>query len=94
MLDAGITPTVHEHGSPGCSGDLAPLSSIAPALMGEGAVRDAAGVLQPAVEALADAGLGPVQPAEEEGLALVNGTDGMPGMLVLVSDGHVGQHGR
>ena len=26
MLDAGITPVVHEYGSLGCSGDLAPLS--------------------------------------------------------------------
>ncbi|MCZ2839369.1 histidine ammonia-lyase [Modestobacter sp. VKM Ac-2985] len=83
MLDAGITPTVHEYGSLGCSGDLAPLSSIALALMGEGTVRDAAGVLRPAAEALVDAGLSPVQLAEKEGLALVNGTDGMLGMLVL-----------
>ncbi|MCZ2826385.1 MULTISPECIES: histidine ammonia-lyase [unclassified Modestobacter] len=83
MLDAGITPTVHEYGSLGCSGDLAPLSSIALALMGEGTVRDAAGELRPAAEALADAGLTPVQLAEKEGLALVNGTDGMLGMLVL-----------
>ncbi len=36
MLDAGITPVVHEYGSLGCSGDLAPLSSVALALMGEG----------------------------------------------------------
>ena len=83
MLDAGITPTVHEYGSLGCSGDLAPLSSIALALTGEGTVRDAAGVLRPAADALADAGLAPVQLAEKEGLALVNGTDGMLGMLVL-----------
>ncbi|MCZ2805377.1 histidine ammonia-lyase [Modestobacter sp. VKM Ac-2983] len=83
MLDAGITPTVHEYGSLGCSGDLAPLSSIALALMGEGTVRDVAGVLRPAAEALADVGLAPVQLAEKEGLALVNGTDGMLGMLVL-----------
>ena len=42
MLDAGITPVVHEFGSLGCSGDLAPLSHCALALMGEGEVRDAA----------------------------------------------------
>ena len=52
MLDAGITPVVHEYGSLGCSGDLAPLSSVALALMGEGEVRDADGVLRPAAEAL------------------------------------------
>jgi len=83
MLDAGITPVVHEYGSLGCSGDLAPLSSIALALMGEGQVRTAAGELRDASEALRDAGIEPVQLAEKEGLALVNGTDGMLGMLVL-----------
>ena len=83
LLDAGITPTVHEYGSLGCSGDLAPLSAAALAVMGEGTVRDASGVLKPATEALADAGLAPVQLAEKEGLALVNGTDGMLGMLLL-----------
>ena len=83
LLDAGLTPVVREHGSLGCSGDLAPLAHVALALMGEGDVRDATGRLLPAADALAAAGLAPVQPAEKEGLALVNGTDGMLGMLVL-----------
>ena len=83
MLDAGITPVVHEYGSLGCSGDLAPLSHCALALMGEGPVRDASGTLVPAAEALAAAGLAPVELEEKEGLALVNGTDGMLGMLCL-----------
>ena len=56
MLSAGITPVVHEYGSLGCSGDLAPLAHCALALMGEGEVRDADGVLRPAAEALAAAG--------------------------------------
>src|SRR6266516_950106 len=43
LLDAGITPVVHEYGSLGCSGDLAPLAHVALALMGEGPVRDAGG---------------------------------------------------
>src|SRR5690606_10500930 len=43
MLNAGITPIVHEHGSLGCSGDLAPLSHVALALTGEGEVCDADG---------------------------------------------------
>ena len=43
MLDAGITPVVHEYGSLGCSGDLAPLAAVALALTGEGEVHDAAG---------------------------------------------------
>jgi histidine ammonia-lyase len=83
ILDAELTPVVHEYGSLGCSGDLAPLSSIALALMGEGYVRDGAGELRPAGEALRACGIEPVQLAEKEGLALVNGTDGMLGMLVL-----------
>jgi histidine ammonia-lyase len=83
MLDAGITPLVHEYGSLGCSGDLAPLSSIALALMGEGQVRDAEGELRAAADALRAHGIEPVELAEKEGLALVNGTDGMLGMLVL-----------
>jgi len=83
LLSAGITPVVREHGSLGCSGDLAPLAHCALALMGEGEVRDAAGVLRPAAEALAEAGLSPVELQEKEGLALINGTDGMLGMLVL-----------
>ncbi|MBO9522020.1 MAG: histidine ammonia-lyase [Nocardioidaceae bacterium] len=83
LLSAGITPVVHEYGSLGCSGDLAPLSHCALALMGEGSVRDAEGTLMPAAEALAAAGLKPVELAAKEGLALINGTDGMLGMLVL-----------
>ena len=83
MLDAGITPVVHEYGSLGCSGDLAPLAAVALALTGEGEVHDAAGRRRPAADALADAGLAPVELAEKEGLALINGTDGMLGMLVL-----------
>ncbi|HEX5954838.1 MAG TPA: histidine ammonia-lyase [Solirubrobacterales bacterium] len=83
LLTHGITPVVHEYGSLGCSGDLAPLSHCALALMGEGEVRDASGTLRPSAEALAQAGLRPVELAAKEGLALINGTDGMLGMLVL-----------
>jgi histidine ammonia-lyase len=83
MLSAGITPVVHEYGSLGCSGDLAPLAHCALALIGEGQVRDATGSLVPAADALADAGLVPVELAAKEGLALINGTDGMLAMLVL-----------
>ncbi|MCW2826502.1 MAG: hutH, partial [Marmoricola sp.] len=83
FLNAGITPVVHEYGSLGCSGDLAPLSHCALALMGEGDVRDADGVLMPAAQAIDAAGLAPVELVAKEGLALINGTDGMLGMLVL-----------
>jgi histidine ammonia-lyase len=83
MLSAGITPIVREYGSLGCSGDLAPLAHCALALMGEGDVRDRTAQVQPAAEALRAAGIEPVVLAEKEGLALINGTDGMLGTLVL-----------
>ena len=83
MLNAGITPVVHEYGSLGCSGDLAPLAHCALALMGEGPVRDASGELRFAAGALSAAGITAVSLREKEGLALINGTDGMLGMLVL-----------
>ncbi|RSN42471.1 histidine ammonia-lyase [Actinomadura sp. WAC 06369] len=83
LLNAGITPQVFEHGSLGCSGDLAPLAHVALALIGEGRVRDADGEPRDAAEVLAEAGIAPVKLAAKEGLALLNGTDGMLGMLVL-----------
>jgi histidine ammonia-lyase len=83
MLSHCITPVVHEFGSLGCSGDLAPLSHCALALMGEGEVTDQHGVRRPASVALSEAGLSPVELQAKEGLALINGTDGMLGMLVL-----------
>jgi histidine ammonia-lyase len=70
LLDAGVTPAVREHGSLGCSGDLAPLAAVALVLMGEG-------------ESDLPSPVPPVELAEKEGLALVNGTDGMLGMLCL-----------
>jgi histidine ammonia-lyase len=83
LLNAGVTPIVHEYGSLGCSGDLAPLSHVALALIGEGEVHDAEGTKRPAAEALAAAGIQPLTLVAKEGLALLNGTDGMLGMLVL-----------
>ncbi|WP_433869969.1 histidine ammonia-lyase [Saccharopolyspora sp. CA-218241] len=83
LLNAGITPVVHEHGSLGCSGDLAPLAAVALALTGEGEAHDATGGRGRAADLLAAAGITPVVLAEKEGLALTNGTDGMLGMLVL-----------
>ncbi|SNC73540.1 histidine ammonia-lyase [Kytococcus aerolatus] len=94
LLDAGITPVVREFGSLGCSGDLAPLAHCALAAMGEGEVRvgssaevDAAGVstgpVVTAADAMAEAGITPVVLREKEGLALINGTDGMLGQLLM-----------
>jgi histidine ammonia-lyase len=83
MLNEGITPVVPRYGSVGCSGDLAPLAHIGLALVGEGEVTDAQGARKPAAQALKAARLKPVRLETKEGLALINGTDGMLGMLVL-----------
>lgn len=83
LLRAGITPVVREHGSLGASGDLAPLSHCALALLGEGEVWDGSGAVVPAAAAMAAHGLTPVALRAKEGLALINGTDGILGMLVL-----------
>ena len=83
LLNAGITPVVHEYGSLGASGDLAPLSHVAMVLVGEGVARDASGTLLAGGDALDAAGLTALVLREKEGLALINGTDGMLGMLCL-----------
>jgi len=89
LLNAGITPVVHEYGSLGCSGDLAPLAHCAQVLMGEGEAESTVGAdgtpgtVRPAAELLAAHGIEPVELCEKEGLALINGTDGMLGMLVM-----------
>jgi histidine ammonia-lyase len=83
ILNAGITPVVHEYGSLGCSGDLAPLSHCALTLMGEGDAEGPDGVVRPSGELLAAHGIEPVELREKEGLALLNGTDGMLGMLIM-----------
>ena len=83
MLNAGITPVVYEYGSLGCSGDLAPLAACALVAMGEGEARNADGLKIGGGEALRAAGITPVDLKEKEGLALVNGTDGMLGMLCM-----------
>ena len=82
-LNSGITPFVPEFGSLGCSGDLAPLSHCALAIMGEGMVHDAKGVEMTAIQALQNAGLKPIELEAKEGLALINGTEGMLGMLIM-----------
>ena len=83
LLNAGVTPVVREYGSLGCSGDLAPLSHVAVVLTGEGEVIDRDGRVRPAAEVLPEHGLTPVALQAKEGLALINGTDGMLGMLLL-----------
>ncbi len=83
LLNAGITPAVREYGSLGCSGDLAPLAHCALVLIGEGEVLGSPGATRPAAAALAAAGIEPLGLEAKEGLALINGTDGMLAMLLL-----------
>jgi histidine ammonia-lyase len=83
LINAQITPIVHEYGSLGCSGDLAPLAHCALVLMGEGRAVGPDGIEEPVSELLTAAGIKPIELREKEGLALINGTDGMLGMLVL-----------
>lgn len=83
LLNAGIAPIVPEHGSLGASGDLAPLAHCALTLIGEGQAEDASGERRPSALAMADAGIEPLTLRAKEGLALINGTDGILGMLVM-----------
>lgn len=83
FLNLGIHPVVPEIGSVGASGDLAPLAHVALALMGEGRV-EADGETRATPEVLRRAGIPPIQLAEKEGLALVNGTQAVTGIGALV----------
>jgi histidine ammonia-lyase len=83
MLNAGVVPWVPEQGSVGASGDLAPLSHIALALMGEGRVLDGAEGA-PATSALSAARLAPFRFAPKEGLAFINGTQAQTALLSLL----------
>ncbi|TPE61129.1 histidine ammonia-lyase [Sandaracinobacter neustonicus] len=73
MLARGLTPEVPSQGSVGASGDLAPLSHMAAAMIGVGWI-DLQGERLPAAQALTRAGLQPLQLGPKEGLALLNGT--------------------
>ncbi|WP_033346558.1 histidine ammonia-lyase [Catenuloplanes japonicus] len=83
LLNHDITPWVPEHGSLGASGDLAPLAHCALVLLGEGWVLGKDGARLSSSLVLAEAGLAPIDLGAKEGLALINGTDGMLGMLLL-----------
>lgn len=73
VYNAGLIPYVPSQGSVGASGDLAPLSHMTLALIGEGEMLEG-GQRVPAATALAKAGIAPLQLAAKEGLALINGT--------------------
>ncbi|MBS2772089.1 histidine ammonia-lyase [Anoxybacillus rupiensis] len=82
LLNAKIHPVIPQQGSLGASGDLAPLSHLVLALLGEGEVFYR-GQQVPAMEALAEEGLTPITLKAKEGLALINGTQAMTAMGVV-----------
>jgi histidine ammonia-lyase len=71
--NAGLIPYVPSQGSVGASGDLAPLSHMTLALMGEGEML-VDGERKPALPELEKAGIAPLTLQAKEGLALINGT--------------------
>jgi histidine ammonia-lyase len=81
LLNADVLPVVPEKGSVGASGDLAPLAHLAGVLIGVGEAF-VEGVRLPAVQALARAGLAPLQLGPKEGLALLNGTQASTALAI------------
>ncbi len=86
MLNQDVIPAVPEQGSLGASGDLAPLANLALPLIGHGDVLAPEGGVEPAAPAMARAGLEPLRLEAKEGLALVNGTQGMLAIGILAAD--------
>jgi len=84
LLNAGVVPMVPEQGSVGASGDLAPLSHIGLALMGEGQVLSDQAAPAPAEAALRAARLTPYRFAPKEGIAFINGTQAQTAMLAMM----------
>jgi histidine ammonia-lyase len=80
LINSGLVPAVPEQGSVGASGDLAPLSHIALALMGEGQLADG----RDTKDALVAAGLKPFRFAPKEGISFINGTQAQTALLALI----------
>jgi len=86
MVNNGIAPIIPRIGSLGASGDLAPLSHMSLAILGEGQsmVREESGwVSMSSLDALHKFGLEPTQLAAKEGLSLINGTSQMCAYMAL-----------
>jgi histidine ammonia-lyase len=77
MLKHDLIPAVPSKGSVGSSGDLAPLSHIALALIGKGDFIAEDGSIIASDKALLSCGIQPVTLQAKEGLALINGTQMM-----------------
>lgn len=82
MLNCGVHPVIPSQGSVGASGDLAPLAHLAQVAIGEGeAIYQ--GRKLPGRDAMRQAGIAPLTLEAKEGLALLNGTQGMLALLGL-----------
>lgn len=77
LLNRGIHPAVPSRGSVGASGDLAPLAHIALCLIGEGRVLENDEGTEPAADAHRRADMAPLDLQAKEGIAMINGTEGM-----------------
>ena len=81
MINNRIVPVVPRIGSLGASGDLAPLSHMALAMMGEGETevqtKNGDWVTYNSKDALENFGLKPIKLQAKEGLSLINGTSQM-----------------
>ena len=86
MLNEDLIPAVPQQGSLGASGDLAPLANLALPLIGHGEVLAPEGGVEPAVGAMARVGLSPLTLLAKEGLALVNGTQGMLAIGIIAAE--------
>jgi len=82
LYNHGVLPVVPAKGSVGASGDLAPLAHLTGVLIGEGEA-DVGGERLPAADALARAGLAPMELEAKEGLALLNGTQVSTALALL-----------
>ena len=83
MLDAGLYPMVHEQGSVGASGDLAPLAALGLSLIGEGRLCQKGHPPRDAAVALRANGLEPVTLGPKEGITLINGTQAHTAIAAL-----------
>ncbi len=83
MLNERLHPPIHEQGSVGASGDLAPLAALGLALIGEGELQQADGTSANAADVLRAHGLAPLTLGPKEGITLINGTQAHTAIATL-----------
>ncbi len=83
MLNERLHPPIHEQGSVGASGDLAPLAALGLSLIGEGQLSHDGSGLGDAAELLRAHGLAPLTLGPKEGITLINGTQAHTAIAAL-----------